>query len=81
MLRRFSVKMTGSWIGNQGLEFTSMGRVWQILLFVGLLLLVATLAFAALDHLFTEIEWSPRLGPDGLQASQLADGLHRRQNG
>jgi nitric oxide reductase subunit B len=26
------------WIGNQGLEFTSMGRVWQILLFVGLLL-------------------------------------------
>lgn len=26
------------WIGNQGLEFTSMGRVWQILLFVGLML-------------------------------------------
>ena len=26
------------WIGNQGLEFTSMGRVWQILLFVGLLI-------------------------------------------
>ncbi len=26
------------WIGNQGLEFTSMGRVWQILLFVGLIL-------------------------------------------
>jgi len=25
------------WIGNQGLEFTSMGRVWQILLFIGLL--------------------------------------------
>lgn len=25
------------WIGNQGLEYTSMGRVWQILLFVGLL--------------------------------------------
>jgi nitric oxide reductase subunit B len=25
------------WIGNQGLEFTSMGRVWQVLLFVGLL--------------------------------------------
>jgi nitric oxide reductase subunit B len=25
------------WLGNQGLEFTSMGRVWQILLFVGLL--------------------------------------------
>jgi nitric oxide reductase subunit B len=26
------------WIGNQGLEFTSMGRIWQILLFIGLLL-------------------------------------------
>ncbi|MBI4291565.1 MAG: nitric-oxide reductase large subunit [Betaproteobacteria bacterium] len=25
------------WLGNQGLEFTSMGRVWQVLLFVGLL--------------------------------------------
>jgi nitric oxide reductase subunit B len=25
------------WLGNQGLEFTSMGRVWQILLFAGLL--------------------------------------------
>ena len=25
------------WIGNQGLEYTSMGRIWQILLFVGLL--------------------------------------------
>ncbi|MGE5615740.1 MAG: nitric-oxide reductase large subunit [Bacillota bacterium] len=24
------------WLGNQGLEFTSMGRVWQVLLFVGL---------------------------------------------
>lgn len=25
------------WVGNQGLEFTSMGRMWQILLFIGLL--------------------------------------------
>jgi nitric oxide reductase subunit B len=32
------------WIGNQGLEFTSMGRVWQILLFVGLLFWVTLLA-------------------------------------
>ncbi len=31
------------WIGNQGLEFTSMGRVWQILLFVGLLIWVVLL--------------------------------------
>jgi nitric oxide reductase subunit B len=26
------------WLGNQGLEYTSMGRVWQVLLFIGLLL-------------------------------------------
>lgn len=32
------------WIGNQGLEFTSMGRVWQILLFVGLLFWVTLLS-------------------------------------
>ncbi|WP_199536019.1 nitric-oxide reductase large subunit [Dyella solisilvae] len=25
------------WIGNQGLEYTSMGRIWQILLFIGLM--------------------------------------------
>jgi nitric oxide reductase subunit B len=31
------------WVGNQGLEFTSMGRVWQILLFVGLLFWVTLL--------------------------------------
>ena len=31
------------WIGSQGLEFTSMGRVWQLLLFVGLLIWVALL--------------------------------------
>lgn len=34
------------WIGNQGLEFTSMGRVWQILLFIGLLLWVFLLGRA-----------------------------------
>lgn len=26
------------WLGNQGLEYTSMGRIWQYLLFVGLLI-------------------------------------------
>ena len=31
------------WVGNQGLEFTSMGRVWQILLFIGLLFWVLLL--------------------------------------
>ena len=34
------------WLGNQGLEFTSMGRIWQILLFVGLLLWVFLLGRA-----------------------------------
>ncbi len=34
------------WIGNQGLEYTSMGRVWQILLFVGLLFWVLLLGRA-----------------------------------
>ncbi|NMM11208.1 MAG: nitric-oxide reductase large subunit [Polaromonas sp.] len=31
------------WIGNQGLEYTSMGRIWQILLFIGLLFWVVLL--------------------------------------
>ena len=31
------------WVGNQGLEYTSMGRVWQILLFIGLLFWVLLL--------------------------------------
>ena len=34
------------WLGNQGLEFTSMGRIWQILLFVGLLFWVFLLGRA-----------------------------------
>jgi nitric oxide reductase subunit B len=34
------------WIGNQGLEYTSMGRVWQILLFIGLLLWLVLLGRA-----------------------------------
>jgi nitric oxide reductase subunit B len=34
------------WIGNQGLEYTSMGRLWQILLFIGLLLWLVLLARA-----------------------------------
>ena len=34
------------WLGNQGLEFTSMGRVWQVLLFIGLLLWVFLLGRA-----------------------------------
>jgi nitric oxide reductase subunit B len=34
------------WIGNQGLEYTSMGRVWQVLLFVGLIFWVFLLGRA-----------------------------------
>jgi nitric oxide reductase subunit B len=34
------------WFGNQGLEFTSMGRVWQLLLFTGLLSWVVLLGRA-----------------------------------
>ncbi|MEO5690264.1 MAG: nitric-oxide reductase large subunit [Burkholderiaceae bacterium] len=34
------------WIGNQGLEYTSMGRIWQYLLFAGLLFWVYLLGRA-----------------------------------
>ena len=34
------------WLGNQGLEFTSMGRAWQYLLFIGLILWVVLLGRA-----------------------------------
>jgi nitric oxide reductase subunit B len=34
------------WVGNQGLEYTSMGRIWQYLLFVGLIFWVVLLARA-----------------------------------
>ena len=39
------------WVGNQGLEFTSMGRVWQILLFIGLLFCVTLLGRGLLPAL------------------------------
>ncbi|HEX8613567.1 MAG TPA: nitric-oxide reductase large subunit [Telluria sp.] len=41
------------WIGNQGLEFTSMGRVWQILLFIGLLFWVLLLGRGLMPALRT----------------------------
>ena len=44
------------WIGNQGLEFTSMGRIWQILLFVGLLFWVTLLGRALWPALKTPSE-------------------------
>jgi nitric oxide reductase subunit B len=44
------------WIGNQGLEYTSMGRVWQVLLFVGLLFWVFLLGRALWPALKTPSE-------------------------
>ena len=44
------------WIGNQGLEYTSMGRVWQILLFVGLLFWLLLLGRALWPALKTPSE-------------------------
>ncbi|MCE3603328.1 nitric-oxide reductase large subunit [Massilia sp. P8910] len=44
------------WIGNQGLEFTSMGRVWQILLFIGLLFWVLLLGRGLMPALRTPSE-------------------------
>lgn len=34
------------WLGNQGLEYTSMGRVWQIGLFIGLMIWLSLMARA-----------------------------------
>lgn len=39
------------WLGNQGLAYTSMGRVWQLLLFVGLLFWLFLLGRALLPAL------------------------------
>ncbi|MCC2632220.1 MAG: norB [Ramlibacter sp.] len=44
------------WLGNQGLEFTSMGRVWQLLLFVGLILWAVLLGRALWPALKTPSE-------------------------
>jgi nitric oxide reductase subunit B len=44
------------WLGNQGLEFTSMGRIWQYLLFIGLLLWVFLLGRALWPALKTPSE-------------------------
>ncbi len=44
------------WLGNQGLEYTSMGRVWQLLLFVGLLFWVVLLGRALWPALKTPSE-------------------------
>jgi nitric oxide reductase subunit B len=72
------------WIGNQGLEFTSMGRVWQILLFVGLLFWVTLLGRALMPALKRPSEsrgliamvFLSALCIGGFYASSLAWGQH-----
>jgi len=44
------------WIGNQGLEYTSMGRAWQYLLFIGLILWAVLLGRALWPALKTPSE-------------------------
>ncbi|MFL6630573.1 MAG: hypothetical protein ACJ8G1_29335 [Vitreoscilla sp.] len=50
------------WIGNQGLEYTSMGRVWQYLLFVGLLFWVFLLGRALWPALMKPSESRGNIG-------------------
>jgi nitric oxide reductase subunit B len=72
------------WLGNQGLEFTSMGRVWQILLFVGLLFWVTLLGRGLLPALKTPSEsrgliamvFLAAMCIGGFYATSLAWGQH-----
>ena len=72
------------WVGNQGLEFTSMGRVWQILLFVGLLFWVFLLGRALWPALKKPSETRGLIGMvflsatciGGFYATSLAWGQH-----
>jgi nitric oxide reductase subunit B len=72
------------WIGNQGLEFTSMGRFWQILLFVGLLFWALLLGRALWPALKTPSESRGLIAMvflsavciGGFYASSLAWGQH-----
>ncbi len=61
------------WLGNQGLEFTSMGRVWQILLFVGLLFWLLLHGPCAVAGAAPPVA-DPRPGRDGVPVGDL----HRR---
>jgi nitric oxide reductase subunit B len=72
------------WIGNQGLEYTSMGRVWQLLLFVGLLFWVVLLGRALWPALMKPSESRGLIAMvflsatciGGFYASSLAWGQH-----
>ena len=72
------------WFGNQGLEFTSMGRFWQWLLFAGLLFWVVLLGRALWPALKTPSETRGLIAMvflsatciGGFYASSLAWGQH-----
>jgi nitric oxide reductase subunit B len=72
------------WIGNQGLEYTSMGRVWQIVLFIGLLFWALLLGRALWPALRTPSEsrglitmvFLSAVCIGGFYASSLAWGQH-----
>nr|WP_316640906.1 nitric-oxide reductase large subunit [uncultured Roseateles sp.] len=72
------------WLGNQGLEYTSMGRVWQLLLFVGLLFWVFLLGRALWPALMKPSESRGLIAMvflsatciGGFYASSLAWGQH-----
>jgi len=72
------------WFGNQGLEFTTMGRFWQLLLFVGLLFWVTLLGRGLLPALKKPTEsrgliamvFLSALCIGGFYASSLAWGQH-----
>jgi nitric oxide reductase subunit B len=72
------------WLGNQGLEFTSMGRIWQYLLFIGLLFWAFLLGRALWPALTTPSESRGLIAMvflsavciGGFYASSLAWGQH-----
>lgn len=72
------------WIGNQGLEYTAMGRVWQLLLFGGLLFWVFLLGRALWPALMRPSESRGLIAMvflsatciGGFYASSLAWGQH-----
>ena len=68
------------WIGNQGLAYTTMGRIWQILLFVGLLFWVVLLGRGLWPALRKASEsraliasWAPGSGIEDCVASAVIE--------
>lgn len=61
------------WIGHQGQEYIDLGRIWQILLLVGLLIWLALVSAAIRPALFKDGEMKPVIWV--LYASCVAIGL------